>query len=98
MKAVFISFNQAYFEKIMALLDRQNIRGYTSWNGSVRGRGSKNGEPHYGSHAWPTMNTAILTIVDDQKVDHLLDTLHQLDMETEAQGLRAFVWNVEKTI
>lgn len=98
MKAVFISFNQAYFDKIMTILDRQNIRGYTSWNGIVRGRGSKNGDPHYGSHAWPTMNTAILTIIDDAKVDKLLDTLHALDKATEAQGLRAFVWNVEKTI
>ncbi|MDD2437212.1 MAG: hypothetical protein PHX50_11020 [Massilibacteroides sp.] len=98
MKAVFISFNQAYFEKIISILDRQNIRGYTSWNGSARGRGTKSGEPHYGSHAWPTMNTAVLTIIEEEKVDRLLDTLHSLDKETEAQGLRAFVWNVEKTI
>lgn len=98
MKAVFISFNQAYFEKISEILDRQNIRGYTSWNNSVRGRGSKTGEPHYGSHAWPTMNSAILTIIDDEKVDRLLDILHNLDKATEAQGLRAFVWNIEKTI
>lgn len=98
MKAVFISFNQTYFDTIVTMLDKQNIRGYTSWNSSVRGRGSKTGIPHYGSHAWATMNSAILTIIDDEKVDYLLETLHQLDKTTEAQGLRAFVWNVEKTI
>lgn len=98
MKSVFISFNQAYFDKIVSILDRQNIRGYTSWNGSVRGRGTKKGEPHYGSHAWPTMNTAILTVIEDEKVDHLLATLKELDQATEEQGLRAFVWNIEKTI
>ena len=33
-----------------------------------------------------------------EKVDHFLEILHQMDQKTEAQGLRAFVWNIEKTI
>ena len=97
MKAIFISFNQAYYEMIVTLMDRNNIRGYTYWD-VVQGRGSNTGEPHYGSHAWPTLNSAILTMVEDSKVDHFLDLLHQMDTQTEAQGLRAFVWNIEKTI
>ena len=64
----------------------------------MQGRGSVSGDPHYGSHAWPSMNSAILTIVDDARVDALLDALHALDLETEKLGLRAFVWDIEKTI
>ena len=86
MKAIFVSFNQAYYEMILNVMDRNNIRGF------------KTGEPHYGSHAWPTLNSAILAMVDDEKVDHFLEILHQMDQKTEAQGLRAFVWNIEKTI
>ena len=86
MKAIFISFNQAYYEAIVSIMD------------VVQGRGSKTGEPHYGNHAWPTLNSAILTMVEDEKVDHFLEILHNLDKETEAQGLRAFVWTIEKTI
>ena len=97
MKSVFITFDQAFFERIMALLDRQGCRGFSYWQ-QVQGRGSKTGEPHYGSHAWPTLNSAILAMVDDEKVDHFLEILHQMDQKTEAQGLRAFVWNIEKTI
>lgn len=97
MKAIFISFNQAYFETIQHIMDRNNIRGFTYWE-EVQGRGSKNGEPHYGSHAWPTLNSAILAMVEDEKVDLFLDVLHKLDIQTEAQGLRAFVWNIEKSI
>jgi len=97
MKAIFISFNQAYYEMILALLDRHNMRGFTQWE-TVQGRGSKTGEPHYGSHAWPTLNSAIITIVKDEQVDNFLDVLQKLDKQTEALGLRAFVWNVEKTI
>ena len=47
MKAIFVSFNQAYYEMILNVMDRNNIRGFTYWN-EVQGRGSKTGEPHYG--------------------------------------------------
>ena len=78
MKSVFITFDQAFFERIMALLDRQGCRGFSYWQ-QVQGRGSKTGEPHYGSHAWPSMCSAIITIVDEAKVDPLLDALHRME-------------------
>lgn len=97
MKAVFISFNQSYYEQVLAILDRHRCRGFTFWE-QVQGRGSRDGEPHYGSHAWPTLNSAMLVMTEDERVEKLLATLHALDEKTEAQGLRAFVWNVEQTI
>lgn len=97
MKAIFIAFNQAYYETLIHIMDRNNIRGFTYWE-TVQGRGSDKGEPHMGSHAWPTLNSAILAIVEDEKVANFLDLLHKLDLQTEAQGLRAFVMNVEQTI
>ena len=54
MKSVLITFDQAYYERIMALLDRLGCRGFTSLE-KVQGRGSKTGDPHFGSHAWPSM-------------------------------------------
>lgn len=97
MKSVFIAFDQAFQERIVEVLDRNNCRGFTRFE-QVQGRGSKTGEPHYGSHAWPSMCSAIITMVEDEKVDKLLDALHSLDVETEMLGLRAFVWNIEKCI
>lgn len=97
MKSIMITFDQAYNERIVELLDRMNCRGFTRWE-QVQGRGSKKGEPHYGSHAWPSMCSAIMTVVDDHKVQSLLDKLHEMDQETEMLGLRAFVWNVEQSI
>ena len=70
MKSVLITFDQAYYERIIATLDRLNCRGFTYWE-QVRGRGSKTGEPHYGSHAWPSMCSAILTMVEDERVEPL---------------------------
>lgn len=97
MKSVMIMYDQAFQEKVVDILTRMNCRGFSCFP-QVQGRGSKTGEPHYGTHAWPSMCSAILTVVDDAKVDPLLEKLHALDVETEMLGLRAFVWNVEKTI
>ncbi len=97
MKSVLITFNQAFDERIVEIFDKQMLRGYTYWE-NVQGRGTKTGEPHYGSHAWPTLNSSIITVIDDEKVDKLLDSLRALDGETPRLGLRAFVWNVEKSI
>lgn len=97
MKSVLIVFDQAYYERIISTLDHMNCRGFT-YLAQVQGRGTKKGEPHFGSHAWPSMNSAIISVVDDSKVDPLLETLHEMDQKTEQLGLRAFVWNIVKTI
>ena len=97
MKSVFIAFDQAHYEKIVDILTRNNCRGYTFFE-NVQGRGSKTGEPHYGSHAWPGLANAIITVVDDGQVDLLLAKLKELDEYRPKLGLRAFVWNVEKFI
>ncbi len=97
MKAIFIAYDQAHHERIVDILTRNNCRGFTSF-GSVQGRGSKTGDPHYGSHAWPSLASAILTMVDDSQVDNLLKRLHTLDEQHPLLGLRAFVWQIEQSI
>lgn len=97
MKSVFISFDQAYYEQILHILNYNHIRGFTRWD-NVQGRGSQTGEPHYGTHVWPSLNSAILTIVSDDKVKPLLEDLKALDATSKLMGLRAFVWNVEDSI
>ena len=97
LKTVFIAYNQAYHELILRLLSRQGLRGYTSWEGA-EGRGTTSGEPHIGSHAWPTMNSAMLVVAPATRVPDLLKALKALDDATPDQGLRAFVWSVEATI
>jgi nitrogen regulatory protein PII len=97
MKAVFIAYDQAHHEKIVEALSRSNCRGFTGF-GTVQGRGSKNGEPHYGSHAWPSLAGAILSMVEDEKVQPLLTRLKAIDAEKPKLGLRAFVWEIEQSI
>ena len=93
MKALFISYNQALTDRINKMLDDHGVRGFTRW-GLTEGRGTYDGEPHYGTHAWPSMNSSILAIVEDEKIPVLLDELREIDSLTEQQGSRAFVWDI----
>jgi len=97
MKAVFIVFNQANTERVEFMLDRLGIRGYTWWN-DVKGRGSQTGEPRMGTHTWPEMNSAALTIIPDEQVGELLDKIKKMDQINLEVGVRAFVWDILKTI
>lgn len=94
MKAVFIAFEQSLKERVLAIMSRRNIRGYTLWQ-EVEGVGSKTGNPHLGIHAWSQMNTSILTIIEDEKVEILLKDLKELDEKKPLLGIRAFFWSIE---
>ncbi len=97
MKAVMIIYNQANTEKLEYMLEKLGIRGYSLWE-NVQGRGTKTGLPHLGTHTWPEINKSILTIIDDELVDKVLDTIKKIDAINEEVGIRAFVWDVLKTV
>lgn len=92
-----IMLDQAHYDQIVNQLGKLNIRGFTAWK-EVYGKGSSDGIPHYGSHAWPSVNNSILTMVEDDKVAVLLKYLKEQDEDAANLGLRAFVWNVEDMI
>jgi len=97
MKSVFIVFNQAFTSRVEYMLEQLEIRGFTFFE-QVQGQGSVDGEPRRGTHTWPEMNSAVITIVPDEKVDELLKTVKKLDARNKAIGVRAFVWNIEKAV
>lgn len=97
MQAIFIAFDQAHHDAVVDILTRSSCRGYTAFS-DVQGRGSKTGDPHLGTHAWPAMDSAIMTMVDDSSVDLVLRRLRELDESKPLLGLRAFVWPITQSI
>lgn len=97
MKSVMIIFNQANTERVEYLLDMLHIKGFTFFE-DVQGRGSHGGEPRRGTHAWPEMNSCVITVVDDEVVPDLLEAVRKLDLRNEEVGVRAFVWTIEQTV
>lgn len=97
MKAIFIIYNQALTEKVEYILDRLEIRGFTQWE-NVYGRGTVSGLPHMGTHTWPELNSAILTMVDESKVEIVLEKIKRLNSINEEVGIRAFVWDITQAV
>ena len=97
MKAILITYNQAYYDEIVALLNQNGVQGYTEWD-EIKGHGSVTGEPHQGTHAWPTLNNAIISVMDDDRVEGVLRDLRARDEKSPDLGLRAFVWTIENMI
>ncbi len=97
MKAVMIVFNQANTERVEYMLEHLGIRGYT-WFSEVKGKGTNTGEPRMGTHTWPELNSAVMTMIPDEKVDNLLEAVKKLDEINKEVGVRAFVWNIEKMV
>ncbi|NUN10281.1 MAG: hypothetical protein HUU54_13995 [Ignavibacteriaceae bacterium] len=97
MKSVMIVFNHGISEEVNDALEALKIRGYTRFL-KVHGQGSEKGEPHFGTHIWPSENAAIITVVKDELVDPLLEKVREINKDAEEQGIHAFVWNIEKMV
>ena len=97
MKAILITYNQAYYDEIAAILNQNGVKGYTEWD-EIKGHGSVTGEPHHGTHAWPTLNNAIISVMEDDRVEGVLQALRARDEKAPELGLRAFVWTIENMI
>jgi len=97
MKAIMIIFNQAHTEKVEYMLDKLGINGYSLWE-NVQGKGTNTGVPHLGTHTWPEINKSVLTIVEDNLVDKVLEVVKKIDAVNEEVGIRAFVWDILKTV
>ena len=97
MKAVFVVCNQSMFDAVQDIMKDMGLRGFTGWE-ELMGCGSRDGEPHLGSHAWPTMNSALISVMEDAQAAEYMQRLKQLDVENDQQGLRAFAWPVSDMI
>ena len=97
MKAIFVAYDQADNQEIVELLENLGQRGYTVWE-EVGGRGSVDGEPHLGNHAWPTQNHALLTVLEDSLASKVMDALRATDAANKDLGLRAYVLPVEDAL
>ncbi len=51
-----------------------------------------------GTHTWPEINSATLSIVDDEKVQGVLDAVKIMDEINTDVGARAFVWDVTASV
>ena len=97
MKALFVVYNQAYGDELIAIAESFGQRGFTRFDG-VGGRGSNTGIPHLDNHAWPEYNDALMMLVEDDIATRILAALREKDAATPELGIRAFSWKVEEVL
>lgn len=97
MRAVFVVFNQALSDQVADAIAKVGLRGFTRWT-AVQGCGSDTGEPHLGTHTWPSVNTATLLVTDEASAGELVQRLDALNAASPKQGLRVFGWDVEALV
>ncbi|MBQ7855750.1 MAG: hypothetical protein IJ348_01385 [Alistipes sp.] len=97
MKAIFLSCNQALYEEVQQEMKRLGVRGYTAVEELI-GCGTATGEPHLGDAVWPTLNSALISIVEDAQLEPFMEAMRALDAANPQLGLRAFWWEVGGTL
>ncbi|HRR51971.1 MAG TPA: hypothetical protein P5301_00665 [Bacteroidales bacterium] len=60
---------------------------------TVKGKG-KVGEPRLGTHTWPELNSAILTVIPDDQLDNVMTAINKIDKINEEVGIKAFAWDI----
>jgi hypothetical protein len=60
---------------------------------TVKGKG-KVGEPRLGTHTWPELNSAILTVIPDDQLYNVMTAINKIDKINEEVGIKAFAWDI----
>ena len=84
--AVFVIYDRAIDEEVLAALQECGVGSYTRWH-NASGVGSTG--PHQGDHVWPALNNVLMAVADSQDQARILERLRALREDFPFTGLRA---------
>ncbi len=93
MKLVFITYNEAIDDEVMDVLKVASVEDYTHWT-KVLGKGRTSG-PHFATHIWPKANNVLMTAVEDEQAQKVLEGVRTLRQTLGHEGVKAFVVPLE---
>ena len=86
--AVFVIYDRAIDEEVLAALQECGIASYTRWHNAT-GVGTTG--PHQGDQVWPALNNVLMAVTDTQSQARTLEALRVLREDFPYTGLRALV-------
>lgn len=96
MKLVMIICPESRREDVRGVLHRQGVQGFSEMAG-IKGEG-KTGK-HLGTHVWPMESAMLLSVVEDDKADALMEAMKECARNLfPEEGMRAFLMPVEQAI
>ena len=90
---MFIVYSNAVDEEIVEIA-LKCAGGYTKFLG-VPGEGG--GEPHLGTHVWPSVNNCIMIAIDRTKEDSIVNEVKELKKRFSGVGISIFSTNLRQT-
>lgn len=94
LKMVMVTHNEAIDAEVMEVLGNCAMKGYTKAAG-IYGRGRTSGT-HEGNDIWPGMNNTLYIACEDKDAKQLLSCIKELRKKLGAEGVKAFVWDLEE--
>lgn len=91
MKALLLVYDVDFEEEVMEALREVGVYAFTLWE-RVLGRGERS-EPKLGTHAWPSVNRALLVVLEEGDWEGVRGKVGEL---VRRPGMRAFLWEVEE--
>ena len=94
MKMIMLGFNEAIDAELMEMMQACQLHNYTRFNG-ILGKGEASG-PHLGTDIWPGRNNLLLLAAAAEHVPPVISRVQALRAKMGAEGVKAFVWNLEE--
>jgi nitrogen regulatory protein PII len=93
MKAVLIVHNAAIDAEVNEALQAVGIDCYTKFTNTL-GKG-RTSEPHLNTDVWPGINYGTFIVVEQVKASEIMQTVRRMRQKLGAEGLKAFMWEIE---
>jgi nitrogen regulatory protein PII len=94
MKMVMIVYNEAMDSEVFEVLTHCALKNYTKIE-SVSGKGDSSGT-HLGNDVWPGKNNLLYVACEDADAQRLLTCVETLRKNFSQEGIKAFMWPLEK--
>lgn len=92
MLMLFIVYSNAIDEEMVDLVKKYSD-GYTKFR-DVQGEG--HGEPHLGTHVWPSINNCMMVVIENKNEKALITELDVLENKFSGIGIKVFTTTMKK--
>jgi len=96
MKMLLFIYNASIEEEVRQCMKKCGAEKFTRFQG-LHGRG-EDSDPHMGTHIWPSTNSLIMIVCEDERAGKLLNRIRDLKEEFREAGVKAFMLPVEESI
>ncbi|MBD3180171.1 MAG: hypothetical protein GF417_11600 [Candidatus Latescibacteria bacterium] len=96
MKMVLFIYNASIEEEVRQCMKECGVDKFTRFQ-ELHGRG-RHSDPHMGTHIWPSTNSMIMVVCEDERARQLLSRMRELKERFMESGIKAFLLPVEESI